>query len=447
MSFTTAQLALGVGGECFGDESVVCNGAEIDTRRNVEGKVFFALKGTQSDGHDYLDDAVARGCSAVVVEKQCELPIPSIVVGDARKALFMLAEFRRNDLELKQVVAVTGSVGKTTTKDLLAHLLGDKTTASMFSFNNDLGVPLTILDAEDSEFLVTEIGANAVGELEPLAKLVKPDIAILTSIAKAHLEGFGDQETVKREKLHLLESLPTDGFAIVPDTIDVVGSDIKATICSVGTSDVADFQISTGMNCEGFAELEMEGHRVTLSLMGEHNAMNTALAVVASSEALQRAGRQISIPDLLDAACGVCGKTGRLCKHTRGDITVIDDSYNANPASMRSAIRMFSGIEGSRKILILGDMLELGDCAHAEHRLLANVIPQSGADLVVLVGPLMEAAADVPSCVYEPEPSDDAIERIASLIQSDDTVLIKGSRELQLERIIQSIQRTKVSDV
>lgn len=446
MSFTTAQLAYGVGGELRGDQTVMCNGAEIDTRRSIEGKVFFALKGTQSDGHDFLDDAVAGGCSAVVVEQPCELTIPVVVVDDARKALFMLAERRRSELNLKQTIAVTGSVGKTTTKDLLSHMLGDETTASIFSFNNDLGVPLTILDAEDSIFLVAEIGANAVGEIKPLASLVKPDIAILTSIAKAHLEGFGDQETVKREKLHLLESLSSDGYGIVPDTIDIAGCDTKATICSVGTSDTADVQISTGLNNEGFAELEMEGHRVTLSLLGEHNATNAALAVVASSEALQRAGQQISIPELLDAASEVASATGRLCKRILGDITFIDDSYNANPASMRSAIQMFHGIEGCRKILILGDMLELGDCAHTEHRLLASVIQQSGADLVILVGPLMEAAS-IPSCVYEQEPSDNAIERIASLIQPNDTVLIKGSRELQLERIIQYKQRTKVSDV
>jgi UDP-N-acetylmuramoyl-tripeptide--D-alanyl-D-alanine ligase len=444
MSFTTAQLTSYVEGECCGDQTIVCNGAEIDTRRSVQGKVFFALQGTQSDGHDYLDDAVAGGCSAVVIERSCPLDVPVVVVSNARTALFKLAEARRSELPAQQVIAVTGSVGKTTTKDLLAHLLGDNTTASMQSFNNDLGVPLTILDAEDATFLVTEIGANAVGEIKPLATLVQPDIAILTSLGKAHLEGFGSFETVKNEKLVLLKSVHEAGVVILPDTIDINSNEFSAAICTVGTSSTADIQVVTGVNNEGFAELEINGYTVTLSLMGEHNAMNAALAIVATSVALQRTGEDPSMQSLLDAASEVKGATGRLCTFTEGDITVIDDSYNANPTSVRSAIQMFSGMTAQRKVLILGDMLELGDCAHAEHRLLAHVIPQSGADLVILVGSLMEAASSIPSCVHEIDPTDEAIERIVSLIQPHDTVLIKGSRSLQLERIVQSIQRTKV---
>ncbi len=444
MSFTAEQLARYVGGECCGDQTVVCSGAEIDTRRSVEGKVFFALKGKQSDGHDHLEAAVAGGCSAVVVERSYALEVPVVVVPDVRSALFKLAIARRQELPVQQVIAVTGSAGKTTTKDLLAHLLGDTTTASLHSFNNDLGVPLTILDAEDSSFLVAEIGANEVGEIEPLAKLVRPDIAILTSLGKAHLEGFGSPEAVKREKMYLLESVHEAGVVIVPDTIEIVDGELKASVCTVGTSSTADIQVGTCVNENGFAELEIDGHKVTLSLMGEHNAMNAALAIIATSKAMQRTGTQPCLRSLLDAASQCKGPMGRLFTYTVGDVTFIDDSYNANPTSVRSAIHMFSGISAQRKVLILGDMLELGDCAHSEHRLLANVIPQSGAELVILVGPLMEAASNIQSCVHEPDPSNEAIERIASLIQPNDTVLIKGSRALQLERIIESIQRTKV---
>jgi UDP-N-acetylmuramoyl-tripeptide--D-alanyl-D-alanine ligase len=445
MSFTTSQLASYVGGECCGDQAIVCNGAEIDTRRCVEGKVFFALQGTQSDGHNYLDDAVAGGCSAVVVQRPCSLDVPVVVVSDTRTALFTLAKARRSSLPAQQVIAVTGSAGKTTTKDLLAHLLGDNTTASLHSFNNDLGVPLTILDAEDAAFLVTEIGANGIGEIEPLATLVQPDIAILTSLGKAHLEGFGSSEAVKREKMLLLKSVHEKGVVIIPDTIDIVSDDLRATICTVGTTSKADIQVGIGVNSEGFAELEINGYNVTLSLMGVHNAMNAALAIVATKEALQRTGMEPCMQSLLDAASEVEGSPGRLRICTKGDVRCIDDSYNSNPTSVRSAIQMFSGVTAQRKVLILGDMLELGNCAHTEHRLLAHVIPQSGADLVILVGSLMEAASNIPSCVYEPDLTNEAIERIVSLIQPNDTVLIKGSRALQLERIIQSIQPTKVS--
>jgi len=441
MSFTTSQLASYLGGELIGDATIECEGAEIDSREPLHGKVFFALRGEKVDGHDFVEHAAANGCSAVVVERNCHLQIPAVIVKDVRRALFDLASARRNTLPAEKVIAITGSAGKTTTKNILAHILGHKATSSRKSFNNDLGVPLTLLDAEQAEYIVAEVGANDIGEIQPLAELVQPNIAILTSVGKAHLDGFGNRATVLKEKAALLQSLPAEGTAVVPDTIDFDGIPIAATLCKVGMTDSADVSIQVGVTDEGFGMLELDGHRVVLALFGEHNAQNAALAVVAARCVLPQAKTE----ELLQLASEVIAPTGRLQRIEVGEIVFFDDSYNANPASMRSALRVFSGITCTRKVLILGDMLELGECAHAEHRLLASSIEQVGADLIVLVGQSMKAAAQLPACIYEPVASEEAIARIASLLQPSDTVLMKGSRGLCLERILETIQRMKVS--
>lgn len=440
MSFTSSQLAKYVCGELVGNPEVCCSGAEIDSRQCVLGKVFFALKGESVDGHDYLENAVDGGCSAVVVERACDLPVPSIIVNNVRHALYLLAKARRAELNVECVAAVTGSVGKTTTKDILAHILGDETVSSRNSFNNDLGVPLTILDAEHAKFLVAEVGANDVGEIEPLANLIQPDVAILTSIEKAHLEGFGNQETVLREKAKLLQTVSEGGVVIVPDTVDLSEIHISATICTVGNVE-ADFPVEVGVNYEGFATLEIGGHDATLTLLGRHNGMNAALAIVAASHILQHK----SVSELLDLAAEVTASNGRLKLHIVDDIVFYDDSYNANPASMRSALNLFAEIDGTRKVLVLGSMFELGEQSHYEHKLLGAVIAKTGADVVILVGKEMESTSKTAGYLYEQVADGSAIERIASLIHGGDTVLIKGSRGLKLERVIERVRQTKVS--
>jgi UDP-N-acetylmuramoyl-tripeptide--D-alanyl-D-alanine ligase len=431
MSFTTGELSGYICGELLGDPDIVCSGAEIDSRNCCEGKVFFAMQGENVDGHDYLDSAILSGCSAVVVEKLRDVSVPLIVVQDTRKALQILAEERRKSIRLECVSAITGSVGKTTTKDILAHILGEGTTSSRKSFNNDLGVPLTILDAEDSNYLVAEVGANDVGEIEPLADLIQPDVAILTSIERAHLDGFGNLNTVLVEKGKLLQAVPKRGFVVVPDTIDVSGIDISATVCTVGSKS-SDVYIKTGTNPEGFSTLEIEGHKVVLSLLGSHNAVNAALAIVAARHIL----KTISIQKLLALAAEVSSPDGRLNKQRVKEIVFYDDSYNANPASMRSAIEFFSAVKGRRKVLVLGAMLELGEHSHFEHKLLANLISKTEVDLIILVGQEMEPVSEMLGSIFEPVSDDSAIERIANLLCPRDTVLIKGSRGFKLERII-----------
>ena len=441
MTFSTKQLAEEVGGLLVGDATTQCLGGAIDSRLCERGNVFFALKGEHSDGHNFIDAAIEAGCSAVVVERKVQSTVPVVKVDDVRKSLFALAMSRRAGFGSTKVIAITGSVGKTTTKDMIASMLGKEAVASRKSFNNDLGVPLTILAGEGAEYLVAEVGANDVGEIEPLAQLVQPDISVLTSIDSAHLEGFGDKETVLAEKVKLLEVLPSNGIAILPEGIDLSPFDVKATIYRVGRSENADVQIKTGMNALGYATLQIGEDVVTLSLLGEHNAWNAAFAIVAC----MLGNPTLLKKDLMNMVSSIMPPTGRLQVNTIGGITFIDDSYNANPASMRSALELFQVIEGNRRVLILGDMLELGEHSHAEHRLLGSAIERVEADVVILIGPHMKITSQVTPSIHEYESSDDALKRISSLLKQGDTVLLKGSRAMQLERVIELKRQTKVS--
>ncbi len=441
MTFTSGQLASYVRGILHGDENVQCQGASIDSRECKQGNVFFALSGEFADGHQFIEAAIANGCNAIVVDREVSSSVPAIQVQDVRRALFDLALNRRKALSLKKVIAVTGSVGKTTTKDMIAWMLGNEATKSPKSFNNDLGVPLTILAAENSDYLVAEIGANDIGEIEPLASLVQPDIGILTSIGQAHLEGFGDCKTILTEKVKLLESLPRDGVAIVPEDIDLSGFDISASICTLGSSADSGLQIETGVDDSGYATLRIGENECVLSLLGEHNARNAAMAVAAC----MYANSELKLHQLFEVLQGFKGADGRLQRREVNGITFIDDSYNANPASMISAFDFFRTLSSSRKVMVLGDMLELGQHARAEHHLLGSSIESVAADVVILIGQEMQITSQTVASVYEEDASIEAMERIVKLLKYGDTVLLKGSRGMQLERIIELKRQMKVS--
>ena len=443
MNYTTAGMANAVGGKLTGDAGASWNGAEIDTRRNVQGKLFFAMQGDQTDGHEYIEAAVEGGCAAVVVSQDTSASVPVIQVSDTRKSLFRLATVVRSQLRARTVIAITGSVGKTTTKDLLAQILGSGVTASPSSFNNDLGIPLTLLGAVGSRNIVVEVGANEPGEIEPLAKLAAPDIAIITSIQKAHLAGFGSIATILQEKTKLLEALGSRGLAIVAESVPIDGFELACDVLSIGESDAADIRIRTSCDEEGCAMLDVGEGFVTLQLLGEHNALNAACAIVAAKHALERNDETTSLHDLLKRAAMVNGMQGRLVRVERSGVTFIDDSYNANPASMKAAIDLFSKISGRRKIMVLGDMLELGEHTEVEHRSIGGMLKGSKVDKLFLVGEAMRSASKVlPDATHLSTVDEDVINRIAASFEEGDVVLLKGSRELQLERIITQFEKT-----
>ncbi len=441
MNWELSHIVEATGGTLQGDPTVMWSGAEIDTRRDVTNKVFFALQGEQIDGHEFIEKAIKGGCVAVVVSKNVTASVPVIQVEEPRKALFALAKSIRTKINLQTAIAITGSVGKTTTKDLLASLLGTNAVVSPASFNNDLGIPLTLLGGATAKNFVIEIGANACGEIEPLVDLVDPDIAIITSIEKAHLEGFGSVHAIFQEKIKLFESLNRDGIAIVPLDVQVDKTKLACEIVTVGESKDADVRVRVSCDEHGFAKLDIGAGFVTLRMLGKHNAMNTALAIVAAQFAFRRQGEEYSLHELLQKVSNFVGTAGRLMKTNINGVTVIDDAYNANPASMQAAIEMFSSMSGVRKVLVLGDMLELGDQSDVEHTRIGGILAKHAFEQVVLVGEAMASAAKLlPNAVHEEKYCDQTMHRIANTLQHGDVVLLKGSRGMKLERIASCLQ-------
>ena len=439
MPFTTGQLEQYISGQLVGRGDVECFGAEIDTRRVLNGKVFFALKGEHADGHDFIEDAIQKGCSAVVVSKPVKCDVPVIIVDCPRTALFELA-LKRRAFVTGTVIAITGSVGKTTTKNLIAALLGSDAVSSPKSFNNELGIPLTMLDAEGAPFVVIEVGANEVGEIPKLATLVQPDIAVLTAIAPAHLEGFGSIEAIINEKTSLLESLSEGGTAITGQNVDISQASI---CCPVKSIDELSWTFSqTGL---GQGVIKMDGEDCVLQLLGEHNAMNGAIALLATEEALKHSNGSFSRTSLQKKLTKVEPTTGRMSSHEVDGVTFINDAYNANPTSMNALLTFASRCEAIRKVLVLGDMLELGCEEEYEHEQLVHQIVSVNADVVCLVGDAMKRTFnEIPESTYFQQASQCEMDAIAAFLNQGDIVFLKGSRGIGLDRVIDSFAQRKV---
>ena len=439
MPFTTEQLEQYVSGQLIGRGDVQCQGVEIDTRRALHGKIFFALKGEQADGHDFVDDAIQKGCAAVVVSKPVKCEVPVVIVECPRSSLFELA-LKRREFVTGTVIAITGSVGKTTTKNIIAELLAGDTVSSPKSFNNDLGIPLTMLDAEGASFVVVEVGANEVGEILKLAKLVQPDVAVLTAIAPAHLEGFGSLEAIIKEKCSLLESLDENGTAIVGKHVDVTQSNIN---CPVRFVD--DLEWSFSQSPSGHGVITMEDEDCPLQLLGEHNAMNGGLALLAAEEAMAKSNVKCSRASLIQTLTKVEPTTGRMSSHEIDGVTFIHDAYNANPASMTALLKFASQCEATRLVLVLGEMLELGSAEKSEHEQLISQIASVDADVVCLVGEAMKHThLGMPESTCFLEATHCAMDSIAELLHQGDLVFLKGSRGIGLERVMDSFTQRKV---
>jgi UDP-N-acetylmuramoyl-tripeptide--D-alanyl-D-alanine ligase len=464
-----------------------------DTRTLQPGDVFIAIRGERFDGNAMVGDALARGAVAAVVDDDSRLPpaLPAdfgvLRVACGRRALgAMAAAHRQQVLHGTCIIAVCGSNGKTTTVRLIDAVLSQKLRgrASAKSFNNDIGVPLTILSAAPrDDYLICEIGTNAPGEIAALAAIARPDIAVITSIGREHLEKLGSLRGVAAEEASVLRfvqgGLGTSAFraesAHSPaplGSVAVVNGDspeLAAAIADLdqrpgafitfGEGDGADLTVSDirqsadGVSFSVFAGSTSKQHPAAfhVPLLGRHNASNAAAAVAV--------GRALGLLDAQIAA-GLAAARGpemRLQVSLVRGITVINDAYNANPDSMRAALATLAelGGAGCRRVVVMGDMLELGPHAPAAHReVLQAALAVPALDLLVLVGEAMEAAAGAlglepgrsatpgrPSLVLLPILDDGWAEAAAALLRPGDTVLLKGSRRMGLERILSAARQ------
>ncbi|MDQ7012714.1 MAG: UDP-N-acetylmuramoyl-tripeptide--D-alanyl-D-alanine ligase [Planctomycetota bacterium] len=436
------------------------SGAAIDTRQLQPGNVFFALRGQHTDGHRFLAQALAAGAALAVIDDpaaaQTAPPaLPLVRVPDARAALGKLAAAYRATLGSVRVVAVTGSNGKTTTTRMIHACLATtrRGHASQKSFNNDLGVPLTILAAKPGDhYLLCEVGANAPGEIEHLSKIIRPHVVVITAVGRAHLQGFGSIEQIAKEKASLANHLEPGGLVVLPDNCEPLNPwrEQLHRVLTFGSTKDADLRLgAVTQTLQGLSFTINDRDRYTLPLLGKHNAANAAAAIAVArrlsidTQAIQQGLATFTPPPM------------RLELTHRADATLINDAYNANPESMLAALRTLREITPhttphttphiaphiARRVAILGDMLELGDTSPQAHAEIADTIAREAlADRVVTVGPaaskmappLRDARIDVETIDHLDQP---AATRIAKSIAPNDIVLLKASRSMRLEQI------------
>jgi len=470
--------------------SMTVDGLSTDSRTLKGRRAFLALRGDRFDGHAFLADAVKAGSPLLIVDEAgasaavtvaADFPdhdVAILRVSDTGKALLRLATAYRRTLERTKVIAVVGSNGKTTTTRLIAAALSAslRGTASAKSFNNAIGVPLTILAASASDqYLLCEVGTNAPGEIAQLGAVVQPDIVVVTSIGREHLEGFGSIEGVAREEAAIFSFLAQGGLSVVPAELPSGCkplTDLLKTLPNVvrfGVSDAADLRASNIRHVHGRLHFSINNRLdVALNLVGEHNALN-ALAAVAIG---RRFGiEEGKIAQSLSAAKGpemrlervevAVGRDnrGNVSSTQPGVVTFLNDAYNANPDSMLASLATFEQLLldwpcAGRRVAILGDMLELGEASESLHREIGvRLSTFQLLDRIVLVGPRSVATADaltsagwpLSKILYVPVAGDAEMHSIADLLGADDVVLLKGSRGMKLERVIESLQRRQSS--
>lgn len=455
----TAGRWLARPGEHIGGRGVEMAGVSIDSRSIAAGQIFVALRGERFDGHDFLQQAADAGAPLLLVDRpdsgsRVHGSCGVLLVEDTLAALTHLAVAYRKAFA-GRVIAVTGSVGKTTTKHLIHTALSLKYTgtASPKSFNNHIGVPLTILNAAArDQYLVAEIGTNAPGEITALGRIAQPDIAVITTIGAVHLEKLGSLEGVLREKASLLSHLTDSGVAIVNGDIPGLAAYRKVTpaMITFGRSASCDLRLTRYESQADGSVFEINGRwTLKLPLLGEHNVLN-AMAAVAVARYMK-----LDEEEIADALAAATPPAMRLQAQRVGgagaSLTLINDCYNASPIAMAAAIGVLesypAATSGGRRIAILGDMLELGDQSPEFHRQIGERLAQSGVDQVVLIGRLSMFAAETllrswPSERVHAIPAwaTNTAAEVAALLEPGDTVLLKASRGMQLERIIPAIE-------
>jgi UDP-N-acetylmuramoyl-tripeptide--D-alanyl-D-alanine ligase len=444
--WTSFEIAKATGGTAIGDWQI--KGLSIDTRTIKEGDLFIPLK-DERDGHDFIDMAYDKGAASVISEKDLGTR-PHIRVADSFKALQDLAIAARQRSSAKRI-AVTGSVGKTTVKEMLAHVLRayGKTHASQKSYNNHWGVPLTLASMpKDCDFGVFEMGMNHAGELRALSNIVCPNVAAITKIAPAHLAHFTSLEDIALAKAEVFEGLASNGIAITPSSFQ--GQNVSRETKTFGYSKHDDAYIASSTcsktRSEATVNIKAGGRvqslNVVLPFGGKHWIENAALALLIA--------REMGIEDL-DIAVNALknmpeisgrGEIHKLSIEGKG-VELLDESYNANPASMAAALNSLGLYEG-RKIAVLGDMLELGATSDELHAGLCGDIVNQGIDLVMMCGTHMQSLADIlpaPQHGGLYENAQACLDALRKQVQDGDTIMIKGSNASGMHSLVQALKQ------
>lgn len=437
------EIADSCQGELHGDENIIITSIVTDSRKANAGALFAAIKGERADGHDFIKKTAEQGAACALCEKKPDAAIPYILVDSTLQALKKIAEYYRSLFSIP-FIGITGSVGKTSTKEFIASVLSQKYSVhkTAGNFNNELGVPLTLFGLEEHhEAAVIEMGISDFGEMTRLAKMVKPNIAVITNIGCCHLENLIDRDGVLKAKTEMFCYLKDDGKIFLNGDDDKLrtvkeyrgiapvffGIDRKNAYYAENITD----NLTDGINCRlcsGDRKID-----VTIPAIGVHMVQN-ALAAMAVGEALGLSGEEIKrgVENFKNV-----GARSNVIKTEK--ITVIDDCYNANPTSVKASIDTLASFK-TRTVAILGDMKELGAHEKELHREVGKYVKEKNIGVLITAGPLAQYLAEGHGNAVSFKDVEECLENIGSLIKDGDTVLVKASHSMHFEKITDALK-------
>lgn len=455
--FTMAEIAeISKGQILCGDGSFLVSGYAIDSRDTVPGEVFFALKGAVTDGHKFIPQVLEKGCNCLVISDEEQLPEGAkeqatiILVESPLKALQDIGTYYLDSLPLKKKIGITGSVGKTSTRDMTYYIASTKykTARNKKNYNSSTGIPLTILEfPEDTEVAILEMGMEGLGEIEELAELVRPDIAIITLVAEVHIEYLKTIENILKAKMEITSQFNKDSVLVVNTDCHMLSPErVKGdyNLVTVGSKGHEDYTVEE-VEDYGASGIKYKllchdnEYEISLPIAGAHNAKNASLAIAV--------GELLGIsPEEAKAGLQKTELTGRrlnMKKHK--GMQIIDDCYNACEDSIKSALNTLMATEGERKVAILGDIFQLGTLAERVHRSVGSYVGEKDVDLLIAIGENARFYADEAKKILGDErvkyfvKKEDFIDVKDDIIKSGDVILLKASLGMSLDKVTKSI--------
>lgn len=453
---TLNEIAYALGADAVGEADItdIC----IDTRKITKGCLFICIRGERFDAHNFASDAKEKGAAALMVDHKLDIDLPQVIVGETSAAMLALSNYYRRKFVLP-VVGLTGSVGKTTTKEFIALVLAAKykTLKTQGNLNNEIGVPQMLFRLDNqTEAAVIEMGMNHFGEIDRLSKAVEPTLALITNIGVSHIENLGSREGILKAKTEILHGMKhgspliLNGDDDMLQTVDL-GNAYPIITYAVKNTDNADFAAENIIEKEGKTTFTVSfcnhtvKQEITIPTIGIHNVYN-ALAAFAVGCTLQ-----VDCQAAADALATYVPEGMRQKSVTFDGITCIEDCYNASPDSMKAALTTLSNTEGNRKIAVLADMLELGEYSKQAHMSVGEMVVENKIDYLFAYGEMARCIVDTAKekgmkNAFHFESKNELCEKLIPLIQKGDTIVFKASRGMKLEDVINKVYEVKKDD-